>query len=644
MSTATLTSLAMLRVNLDEQRGDYLENLRPFILQVLFTHNPYPVADTIVANHVHEDFGLVIPRRTVQRMLRRLASDDGVNISGTLGKFQITGRLQDPGIEDRRKSVEASIGAVIEGLREYSQTTSKPISNGDEAVAAITAFLAQFDITCLSAYERGTAIPDQGHIQERDIVLTSDYVRHLQDADEVMFERFVVLVKGHMLANALMCPDIDNASKTYENVTFYLDTPLLVHWLGLESESEKAAARDLVDLVREVGGEFSVFAHTLDELETVINSAAEQVENGDPLSPIAYEAIRRRTTAVELRLAASRVEDRLQEAGIVSELTPPFDAAFQIAENEFGLILDEKVGYRIEMSKAHDINSVRSVYVVRRDIPARSLENSKAVLVTSNGRFAGAAWEYGKTHYSSRHVSTVIADFSLANMAWLKTPVETTIPITQVLAFSYAALRPPNQLWQKYLTEIDRLQAEGVISEDEHVLLRSYELAKSELMHLTLGEDAAFREETTSQAVDRVLKKFTKEADEKLEREQEEHKTTLESLGSEVERSRRVEENIKSICNVIALVFASAISTLFSVSLFFGLVASVLIIRNNLILAGLVGISSVVLMLFTGLNLVFGSSVKGVHRFVVERVSGWLFKVVGHRIALGGRGDDADAA
>ena len=242
----------MLRVNLEEQRGDYLENLRPFILQVLFTHNPYPVTDAIVAHHVREDFGLVIPRRTIQRMLRRLVSDNGVNISETLGKLQITGTLDDPGLEEKRKSVEASISSVIEGLRQYSHNTVNPISNSDEAIVVITAFLAQFDITCLSAYERGTAIPDQGHVQEKDIVLTSDYVRHLQDTDHEMFERFVVLVKGHMLANALMCPDIDNASKTYENVTFYLDTPLLVHWLGLESESEKAAARDLVDIVREL--------------------------------------------------------------------------------------------------------------------------------------------------------------------------------------------------------------------------------------------------------------------------------------------------------------------------------------------------------------------------------------------------------
>ena len=643
MSTATLTSLAMLRVNLEERRGDYLENLRPFILQVLFTHNPNPVTDAIVAQHVREDFGLVIPRRTIQGMLRRLVSDDGVNISERLGKLQITGTLHDPGLEDKLKSVEASISSVIEGLRQYSQNTSKPISNDDEAVVVITAFLAQFDITCLSAYERGTAIPGHGYFEEKDIVLTSDYVRHLQDTDRDMFERFVVLVKGHMLANALMCPDIDNASKTYENVTFYLDTPLLVHWLGLESESEKAAARDLVDIVHELGGAFSVFTHTLDEVENVIKGAAQQLDNRDPLSPIAHEAILRRTTATALRLAASGVEDRLREGGIITELTPPYDAQFQIDEDAFGMIFDEKVrGYRSERARAYDINSVRSVYVVRGDNPARSLETSKAVLVTTNGRFAVAAWDYGRIHHSSRHVSTVIVDFSLANMAWLKTSVETTIPITQILAFSYAALRPPNELWRKYLAEIDRLQEEGVISEDEHVLVRSYELAKGELMHLTLGEDAAFKEETTFQAVDRVMKKFAKEANERLGRERGEHRATLESLESEISRTRKIKENIDSISHLVAVVFAWSISALVSVLLVCGLVANVLIIRNNLILAGVVGLSSVTLLLFTGANLVFGSSVKSMHQFVVARVSVWLFALIANRFALGADRHDSE--
>ena len=437
-----------------------------------------------------------------------------------------------------------------------------------------------------------------------------------------MFERFVVLVKGHMLANALMCPDLDDAPNSYVDVTFYLDTPLLVHWLGLEGEEERDAARALLDLVRDLGGEFSVFAHTLDELENVIAGAARQISDNDPKSPIAHEAIRRRTTATELRLIAPQVEGVLHKEGIITELTPPYDPQFQIDERQFGLLLDETIGgYRSDQSRTHDINSVRSVYAIRRDIPARTLENSKAVFLTSNSGFARAAWDYGRTHYASRHVSTVITDFSLANMAWLKTPVETRdVPITQVLAFSYAALRPANEFWQKYLMEIDRLQEDGIISQEQHILLRSYELAKYELMHLTLGEDAAFKKETIAQAIDRVTKRFNKEADDRLSREEEEHRLTYQTLKVEISRTHEVREHVHAICHVMAKFVAWSISALLGGLLVLGLIEGVIISQSSPALAWILWIGVPTVIVFTVANLLFGSSVKGLHRWVVEQV------------------------
>ena len=628
-STATLTSLAILRVNLEERRGDYIENLRPFILQVLYSRKPDPVTDTIVASHIREDFGLVVPRRTIQRVLTRLVNDNEVNISENYGKLQITAPLQDPGIEAKRCVAEEDIAQVIEGLKEYSQSTSNPILEDDSAIAALTAFLAQFDITCLSAYERRTAIPEQDAVRTRDIVLVSDYVRHQQESNRPMFERFMVLVKGHMLANALMCPDLDETVNSYSGVTFYLDTPLLVHWLGLESDQEKEAARELVDIVCNLGGQFAVFAHTLEELENVINGAARQIQDNDPVAPIAHEAMRRGVTEVGLRIEASQAETKLEEAGIVGELTPLYIPDFQIDEEELGNILDEKMrGYRTDMSRSHDINSVRSVYVVRGNIPARTLERAKAVLVTTNSGFAQAAWLYGKEHTASHHVSTVITDFSLANLAWLKTPMETEdIPITQILAYSYAALRPPDALWQKYIAEIDRLQEEGRISEDQHILLRSFELSNHELMHLTLGEDEALKDETITQAVQRVTERFTKQADEALEEEKDAHRATSESLNLATKQNTTTKENVYRLCErvggVIAWIFSAFITSL----LLLGLVSSLLINRDNEILAWIVGASSALLLVLTMLNLVFGSTIKSTHKYIASQVSRRLFKL-----------------
>ena len=66
----------------------------------------------------------------------------------------------------------------------------------------------------------------------------------------------------------------------------------------------------------------------------------------------------------------------------------------------------------------------------------------------------------------------MITDFTLANTAWLKAPMGApAVPTTQLLAFSYAALEPSTEFLGKYLKEIDRLEAQGTITERDHQLL-----------------------------------------------------------------------------------------------------------------------------------------------------------------------------
>lgn len=67
----------------------------------------------------------------------------------------------------------------------------------------------------------------------------------------------------------------------------------------------------------------------------------------------------------------------------------------------------------------------------------------------------------------------MIADFSLANLAWLKAPLAAPeLPRLEVMAACHAALEPPDALWSKYITEIDRLEAQGGITARDHEVLR----------------------------------------------------------------------------------------------------------------------------------------------------------------------------
>lgn len=167
MSSSTLTSLAMLKVHVD-QGQDYLDYLRPFILQVLVSRRPDPVTDAIVRDHIRTDFGLEIPERAVQIVLKRLSRQCPLRKEG--GIYRITGHLPDPRIAAEKAAADRHIKAVIADLREFSKSTAKTIESDEAAVSAICAFLAQFNIPCLRAYLRGTAIPTiEGH-QDAQIV------------------------------------------------------------------------------------------------------------------------------------------------------------------------------------------------------------------------------------------------------------------------------------------------------------------------------------------------------------------------------------------------------------------------------------------------------------------------------------------
>ena len=621
MLTNTLTSLAILKVNIDHGR-DYLDYLQPFVLQVLIEHRPDMITDQIVRDYIQNQYGLVIPNRTIQIVLRRIVKAS--HLKKTHGIYQITGDLPDPLLTAKQSDAERHIKSVLRHLQEFSNNTIKPIQSEDEAVTAVCTFLAEFDVTCLRAYLQGTAIPRPQIIRRTDIVLVSEYIRHIQENHPDRFESFLVLVQGHMLANALLCPDL-RTLKTYKGVTFYLDTPLLVQRLGIEGEARQLASQELIDLLIRLGGRVAAFSHSRDELDRVLRGAAENISSQNSHSKIVLEARRRGTTRSDLLLLAEDLDNRFIDMNIELKITPRYIEKFQIDEVVFENVLEDEVSYHNPRAKEYDVNSVRSIYVIRKNKPAPSLEKARAILVTSNTAFAKAAWEYGQRYESSKEVSSVISDFSLANIAWLKTPMEATdIPTTQLLAFSYAALDPSPKLLGKYLAEIDRLDNEGRITERDHQLLRSSSRVYIELMNLTLGDDAYLTTETVFETLSRVSDEIKREELNKLSAEQEAHQKTRNALNFEQIRNKEIIKNIYRRCKnrsrVVAFIFSVGMTAL--------LVAGLLLsgLRMPAPFSWMLSGGSVVLALMTLLNLATGSSVKNLHAWIQKRCLKWFLK------------------
>jgi len=542
-SATTLASLAMLKVNIDNGK-DYLEYLRPYVIHVLRTINPESIRDATVAAGLRDICGLEIPHRTVNIILQRLAKDK--HLVRENGIFKID-NLPEVNFEADKAASVRHLDFVTAELTKFAEETANRHISVSEATDSIVAFLSQFSIPCLKSFLRGTALPKFGQEEDWQIVLVGQFVHQMNDKPQ-LFESFMRFVEGHMLANALLCPDLKQVSNTYDNVVFYLDTPILIRLLGLEGDEEQQAVEELIRLVHRLKGKIHYFSHTHDELVTAIRISADFVDSPKGRGSIVAAAIRLKRTKSDLILIAENSEATLEAFGISCVPSPRYDQQthrFEISEATFAAVLDDEINYHNPRARDNDIKSVRSIYVLRKGLTPQSIEKSKAVFVTSNVSFSRAAFEYGKIHEQSREVSTVITDFSLANTAWLKAPHGASqLPQKEVLALAYAAIQPTSSFWTKVLEEADKLQATGEISPRDHQLLRSSRHVQDELMKLTLGSEESLTKESITRTVERVTEEIRQE-DAAIIRSMEDRNSELQQqLAAERDRIGKMRETI----------------------------------------------------------------------------------------------------
>ena len=82
----TITSLALLKVNLDTRRADYVDYLVPFVARVLSDISDRFIVTEAVSPLIASSFGLQLPHHTLELVIRRLAkrgyldADSGVYV------------------------------------------------------------------------------------------------------------------------------------------------------------------------------------------------------------------------------------------------------------------------------------------------------------------------------------------------------------------------------------------------------------------------------------------------------------------------------------------------------------------------------------------------------------------------------------
>lgn len=509
-SDRVLMSLAILKVNMDERWFDSIENFVPFVAEGLRLSAHSAVSLINLQSILADEFGIEIPQSALKTILARASKRGLVRVSDGI-YHRNDANLDSYSLIKVRQQILRQHEQLISKLVDYGSRNFSIEWTSDEAENALLAYFRNHSLQLLSEVVNGhPSVPIETTSKGFQFVVAA-FIKSISEGDAENFEYLEAIVKGSMLADALLYPEMGQLAESFQGVSVYFDTEFLIRVLNLEGEQLRSPCLELLSMLREAGAELRCFDHTVDELRGILEYAANVLQRSDLSNPsssgVLEHYIVRKQKASDVRFDIARLDQSLRRLGIIPTSLPKYTSSLTVDEIRLAEVLQHRVGYQRENALEHDKKSLAAIHRLRRGQSSTRLERCHAIFVTTNNALVRAS----KTFFGSEGLSDPTCVPHCQNldlfttMVWLKRPLGSpNLPRKRIIADCYAALNPSDRLWRKYLSEIVRLFERGDIGKEDYDLLRLSNDARMALMDITLGDEDVFAEGTVDQVLQRA--------------------------------------------------------------------------------------------------------------------------------------------
>ncbi|MBU1264466.1 MAG: hypothetical protein KJ946_07605 [Gammaproteobacteria bacterium] len=387
--------------------------------------------------------------------------------------------------------------------------------------------------------------------------LVSQFLLDLRDRNPVAFEQVSNVAFANMAAEAIACfREPPSLGISLDTLTVYLDTPLLLDMLGVNTEYADYG-HELLQAIRVSGAKAAVFEHCVAEAEAAVYAQLNYLRSGVNKFSIGWG-----TTATPDLLAAlignlgERTQDRLGiEVHRDSETNLLRRSQTTVGDVE-AKMQRRMQAWRNDEAKDYDRQSVWSMLAIRdtSDLVTRVCD-SRWLLLTRNTPLVGIAndawrtWLNGTTKHSrlniERWAPVAMSDKQFAGYLWARTGgTDGAISQARLLAHCSSAVRPRADIKAKAYNLMLELSGRRD-AEDLAALLEDREGVKA-LMRATRGdpedvtlERLPFIVETVKLAAGEFAAARAREESEKqLEENRRTHEFEVARLRKEAEAER----------------------------------------------------------------------------------------------------------
>lgn len=543
MSNSLIISLAFLKVNCDTNRNGYLDNFVPLVAECLRESSNNVVSTNELQKNLQDRFGICIPLHVISSLLTRAKKREYVFVKNHI-YYRNEEKLCDLSFQSNQAKIQRIYTALIEDFQKFNKVKYCKEISELTAEQIILSFLSYNQVKIFQGNHDFKVLPDYPQLFPEDKVIIADYITTAQASNPQIYEYIETIVKGYMIVNALYLPDAHNSNKKFRKTKIFFDTSFIIYALGYSGNEMCVPCTELMDLLYTSGAELYCFRHTLDEIKGILNACSNRLGHFDDtvFGRSVHFFTSHGFTASDIQLLISTLERKVEALRIHVVDKPDYNEhQFVISEEKLTDLLKGKVRYPREGALNRDVDSIASIYRIRRGQSFFGIEESRAIFVTPNNSLAQAINEFYYTDHDTSTISPCITDFTLTNIVWLKTPTKApNLPMKRVIADCYASIQPDDALMGRWIREIEKLNKKGDLSAEDYYFIRFSDEARRALVEYSLGNPDVISEGTIPEILQRAKRIITEEAEQRLTQSQ-------IDLSDEITRREAVEKEIAQI-------------------------------------------------------------------------------------------------
>lgn len=540
-----LINLALLETLKHEKFKDEIDLFLPFVA-VTIQEIGKPTVDIIdIQSKLSELFGFRPPLSAIKVLASR-AKNKGLLIRENNAFIPRAEKIKEwsNGYEKKKQDLEISLDHLKKSLIEFSQDRFQKHLSLSEAEGLIFKFI-QNNVSAVISRRAYSKAEFDASIKNTDHIIAS-FIGHIHRKEPCLLEHFSRCVKGMLLAEYLYFADKTTNKKTFEKISVYLDSPLVIGLLGFSGPIKRQANEELIELLKSLKINICIFDKTLDEIEGLLSAWKNDLEKNifnrfntktlELLRSQGYDAVRLDT---EIKTLYRTIENK----GITIKYGFSAKERYQCDE----VALEKAIAENFHKNKdlEHDTICISRVHNLRENRHIQDLSEQFSVFVTGNSGLAKYANGFFiRSGYRSA-IPVVVSEQWLTIIFWLKNPkISNKLPTDQVIATAYSLLYTDDKFWDAFLERLESITKRGDISEEDFILVRwdSDLLSAVHDVSVDVGED--FSEEDVFDIVESIKRKYTQKSEQAIEDLRKQKDEELARIQDEASQQLNVERSV----------------------------------------------------------------------------------------------------